>query len=147
MHSEEKLIKELDKWEDVKATDRSHNRKTTTGWSKNMLSSLIVIPKKLKPGQEAKGTEVRPNIDMRLPKKAILKTQCHIPTVTEVRDKLQKAKAAVNLALHPESRGITAHHTPKGPRRPTRLNYGTNISSWNISEGNCRGIIRNWWLF
>ena len=58
--------------------------------------------------------EVRPNIDMRLPNKAILRTRCHIPTVIEIRDKLQKAKAALfskldihkgylNLALHPES--------------------------------------------
>ena len=104
------------------------------------LSNLVVTPKKLKPGQEAKDMEVRPNIDMGLPNKAILRTQCHIPTIIEIRDKLQKAKAAVfskldihkgylNLALHPESRGITAHHTPRGLRRPTRLNLWDNISS------------------
>ena len=77
---------------------------------------------------------------MRLPNKAILRTRCHIPTVIEIRDKLQKAKAAVfskldihkgylNLALHPESRGITAHHTPIGPRRSKRLNYGTTSAA------------------
>ena len=77
---------------------------------------------------------------MRLPNKAILRTQCYIPTVMEIRDKLQKAKAAVfskldihkgylNLELHPESVGITAHHTPRGPRRSTRLNYGTTLAA------------------
>ena len=35
----------------------------------------------------------------------------------------------LNLALHPESRGITAHHTPRGPRRSTRLNYGTTSAA------------------
>ena len=35
----------------------------------------------------------------------------------------------MNLALHPESGGITAHHTPRGPRRSTRLNYGTTSAA------------------
>ena len=83
--------------------------------------------------------EVRPNIDMRLPNKVILRTRSHVPSVIEIRDKLQKAKAAVfskldihkgylNLTLHLESRGITAHHTPRGPRRSTILNYGTTAA-------------------
>ena len=141
VHLEEKLIKELDKWEDIKATNigpiiEKLPEDEPTTW----LSNLVVTPKKLKPGQEARDMEVRPNIDMRLPNKAILRTRCHIPTVIEIRDKLQKAKAAVfskldihkgylNLALHPESRGITAHHTPRGPRRSTRLNYGTTSAA------------------
>ena len=93
LHSEEKLIKELDKWEDIKATDIGpiieklpENEPTT--W----LSNLVVTPKKLKPGQEAKDMEVRPNIDMRLPNKAILRTRFHKPTKIEISDTLQKAK-------------------------------------------------------
>ena len=49
----------------------------------------------MKPGQEAKDMEVRPSIDMRLPDKGMLRTLCHTPAVKEIRDKLQKAKAAV----------------------------------------------------
>ena len=60
--------------------------------------------------------------------------------MTEIRDKLQKSKAAVfskldrhkghlNLALHPESSGITAHHAARGPRRSTRPNYGTTSAA------------------
>ena len=63
--------------------------------------------------------------------------------MTEIRDKLQKAKAAVfskqlyfqihkgylNLELHPESRRITAHHTLRRPTRSTRLNYGTTSAT------------------
>ena len=131
----------MNTWEDVKATDISPIIKKLpedelTTW----LSNLVVTPKKLKPGQVARDMEVRPNIDMRLPNKAILSTRCHTPAVTKIRDKLQQAKAAavskfdihkgyLNLALYPESRGITAHHTPKGPRRSTRLNYGTTSAA------------------
>ena len=35
----------------------------------------------------------------------------------------------LNLASHPESKGITAHHTPRDPRRSTRLNYGTTSAA------------------
>ena len=67
-----------------------------TAW----LSILIVTPRKLKPGQKAKDIEVHPNIAMRLPNKVILRTWCHIPVVTEIRDKLQKAEAIVFSKLN-----------------------------------------------
>ena len=58
-------MKELDKWEDVKATDigpitEKLPEDEPTAW----LSNLVVTPKKLKPGQEAKDMEGCPNIDI-----------------------------------------------------------------------------------
>ena len=112
VHPEEKVIKELDKWVNVKETDIGPitemlpEDEPTTG-----LSSLVVTAKEFKSGQEAKDIEIRPNIDMRLPNKTILRTRSHLPTMAEIKDKLQKAKSAVfsmfdihegylNLVLH-----------------------------------------------
>ena len=100
----------------------------------------MVTPKKLKSEQSIKDVEVRPSVDMRCPNKAILTTKCHIPTILEVRRKLQKAGARrftkldihrgyLNMVLHPDSRNITTHHTPRGPRRFTRMNYGTKSAA------------------
>ena len=33
------------------------------------------------------------------------------------------------MVLHPDSREITTHHTPRGPRRFTRMNYVTNSAA------------------
>ena len=141
VHLEDKLLKELDKWEDPNATEigpiiqKIPDDKPTT-W----LSNLVVTPKKLKPGQDINDMEVKPSVDMRCPNKAVLTTKCHIPTTLEVRRKLQKAGATrftkldihrgyPNMVLHPESRAITTHHTPRGPRQFTRMNYGTKSAA------------------
>ncbi len=141
VHLEDKLLKELDKWEDPNVTEigpiieKIPDDKPTT-W----LSNLVVTPKKLKPGQDINDMEVRPSVDMRCPNKAVLTTKCHIPTILEVRRKLQKAGATrftkldihrgyLNMVLHPESRAITTHHTPRGPRQFTRMNYGTKSAA------------------
>ena len=55
VHLEEKLIKELDKWEDIKATDigpiiEKLPEDEPTTW----LSNLVVIPKKLEPVRRQK---------------------------------------------------------------------------------------------
>ena len=84
--------------------------------------------------------EVRPSVDMRCPTKAVRTKKCHIPTILEVRRKLQKADATMftkldihrgylNMVLHPDSRDITTHHTPRGPRRFTRMNYGRKLAA------------------
>jgi hypothetical protein len=99
-----------------------------------------MTPKKLKPGQDIKDMEVRPSVDMRCLNKAVHTTKCHIPTILEVRRKLQKAgttrftkldihRGYFNMVLHPDSRDITMHHIPCGPRRFTCMNYGTKSAA------------------
>ena len=141
VHLEDKLLKELDKWEHINATEtgpiieKIPDNKPTT-W----LSNLVVTPKKLKPGQSNEELEVRPSVDMRCPNKAVQTTKCNIPSILEVRRKLQKSgakrfskldirKGYLNMVLHPDSREITTHHTPRGPRRFTRMNYGTKSAA------------------
>jgi hypothetical protein len=146
IHLEDKLIKELDKWEDSNATEtwpiiEKIPEDQPTTW----LSNLVVTPKKLKPGQDIKDMEVRPSVDMRCPNKAVRTTKCHIQTILEVRRKLQKAGATrftkldihrgyLNMVLHPDSRDITTHHTPHGPRQFTRMNYGTKSAAETFQE-------------
>ena len=159
IHLEDKLLKELDKWEHKEATETGPiieeiPEDEPTTW----LSNLVVTPKKLKPGQDIKDLEVRPSVDMRCANKAVLSTKYHIPAILEVRRKLQKAgarrfskldihKGYLNMALHPDSREITTHHTPRGPRRFTRMNYGTKsaaeIFQKEISEalGGLKGVL------
>ena len=141
VHLEDKLLKELDKCEHINATEtgpiieKIPDNKPTT-W----LSNLVVTPKKLKPGQSIEELEVRPSVDMRCPNKAVQTTKCNIPSILEVRRKLQKSgakrfskldirKGYLNIVLHPDSREITTHHTPRGPRRFTRMNYGTKSAA------------------
>jgi hypothetical protein len=131
----------LDKWEDSNATETGPIiEKIPEDQPTTWLSNLVVTPKKLKPGQDIKDMEVRPSVDMRCPNKAIRTTKCHIPTILEVRRKLQKAGAMrftkldihrgyLNMVLHPDSRDITTHHTLRGPRRFTRMNYGTKSAA------------------
>ena len=141
IHLEEKLLRELDKWEDSIATETGPIiEKIPDDQPTTWLSNLVVTPKKLKPGQDIKDMEVRPSVDMRCPNKAILTTKCNIPSILEVRHKLQKAGARrftkldihrgyLNMVLHPESPKITTHHTPRGPRQFTRMNYGTKSAA------------------
>ena len=153
IYLEEKLLKELDKWEHTDATEtgpiieRIPEDKPTT-W----LSNLVVTPKKLKPGQTIEELEVRPSVDMRCPNKAVQTTKCHIPSILEVRQKLQKAgarrfskldirKGYLNMVLHPNNREITTHHTPRGPRRFTRMNYGTKSAAISSMVSPGSGVI------
>ena len=126
----------MDKWEDSNATETGPIiEKIPEDQPTTWLSNLVVTPKKLKPGQDIKDMEVRPSVDMRCPNKAVRTKKCHIPTILEVRRKLHKADATrftkldvhrgyLNMVLHPDSRDITTHHTPRGNRRFTPMNYG-----------------------
>ena len=86
VHLEDKLLKELDKWEHINATEtgpiieKIPDNKPTT-W----LSNLVVTPKKLRPGQSIEELEVRPSVDMRCPNKAVQTIKCNIPSILEVR--------------------------------------------------------------
>ena len=85
IHLEDKLIKELDKWEDSNATETGPIiEKIPEDQPTTWLSNLVVTPKKLKPGQDIKDMEVRPSVDMKCPNKAVCTTKCHIPTILEV---------------------------------------------------------------
>ena len=75
---------------------------------------------------------------MRCPNKAVLTTKCHI--FGSSSQTIQKAgarrfsildiyKGYLNMVLHPDSREITTHHTPRGPRRFTCMNYSTKSAA------------------
>ena len=77
---------------------------------------------------------------MRCPNKAVQTIKCNIPSIVEVRRKLQKSgakrfskldirKGYLNMVLLPDSREITTHYTPRGPRRFTRMNFGTKSAA------------------
>ena len=79
-------------------------------------------------------SEIRLCVDMRLANKAIKRTHHVLPTIEEVRHKLNGAKwfskidlknAYHQLELHPDSRDITTFATHEGLRRYKTVNYGT----------------------
>ena len=78
-------------------------------------------------------------MDMRCPNKAVQTTKCNIPSIwrfvksyrngAKRFSKLDICKGYLNIVLHPDSREITTHHTPRGPRGFTRMNYGTKSAA------------------
>ena len=94
--------------------------------------SNVVITEKKQPGQ------IRMNIDMREPNKAILRTQRHIETVQEIRHKLKGATrfSEIDLShgyhqvpLAEESRHISTFQTHEGLHRFKVLFFGASPAS------------------
>lgn len=87
---------------------------------------------------KADPTQLRMNIDMTTANAAIKRTRHVIPTLEELRYKLNGAKhftkldmkhGYMQLELNPESRYMTTFYTHRGLRRFKRLNFGTNSAA------------------
>ena len=122
------------------------------------LSPLIAIPKK--------SGDLRLVLDMRVPKKALVRRRVQIPTVNEILQKMEGAKVFtevdlsqgyLQLTLAEESGYITAFSTPEdGPHRFKRLIMGTSPSGEHFHEiihqlikniPDCENIPDNIWLW
>ena len=95
------------------------------------ISNVVLTPK-------ADPTQLRMNIDMTTANAEIKRTRHVIPTLEELRYKLNGAKyfskldmkqGYMQLELNPESRYMTTFYTHRGLRRFKRLNFGTNSAA------------------
>ena len=100
------------------------------------ISNLVLTPK-------ADPNEIRMNIDMTTPNKAIKRTRHVIPTVEELKYKLNGMKhfskidlkhGYMQFELDEESRYITTFYTHKGLRQAKRLMFGINAASELFNE-------------
>ena len=98
-----------------------------TGWGSN----IVLTPK-------ADTTELRMTIDMTTANMAIKRTRHVIPTLEELKYKLNGSKhfskldmrqGYMQFELKETSRHMTCFYTPRGPRKFKRLNYGTNSAA------------------
>ena len=119
-----KVEAELERLEDAGVIEKVEG---PTEW----VSPIVIQPKR-------ETEEIRICTDMREANKAIKRTRHTIPTIEEIRHRLNGAKyytkidlknAYHQLELCPESRNITTFTTHKGLRRNTRLNFGTNSAA------------------
>ena len=95
------------------------------------ISNVVLTPK-------SNPTQLRMNIDMTTANTAIKRTRHVIPTLEELRYKLNGAKhftkldmkqGYMQLELKHESRYMTTFYTHRGLRRFKRLNFGTNSAA------------------
>ena len=99
------------------------------------ISNLVLTPKT--------DSKMRMNIDMTTANEAIKRTRHVIPTIEELKYKLNGAKLFSKLdmrqgymqfQLHPDSRNMTVFYTHQGLRRMKRLNFGTNAAAELFQE-------------
>ena len=95
------------------------------------VSNVVITEKKAK-------NQIRMNVDMRAPNKAISRTKCHIETIQEVRHRLKGATRFSELdlghgyhqiALKEESRQIATFQTHEGLHRFKVLFFGASPAS------------------
>ena len=115
------IIQELENADIIEAVEGP------TEWVSNVVLTLKADP-----------TELRMNIDMTTANTAIKRTRHVIPTIEELRYKLNGAKhftkldmkqGYMQLELKLESRNMTTFYTHRGLRRFKRLNFGTNSAA------------------
>ena len=114
----EKFDKVLDELEESEIIETVEG---PTDW----ISNVVLTPK-------ADPTQIRMNIDMTTANTAIKRTRHVIPTVEELRYKLNGAKhftkldmkhGYMQMELNPQSRPITTFYTHRGLRRSSRLMF------------------------
>ena len=117
----EEILKEL---EEADIIETVHG---PTEW----VSNVVLTPK-------ADKSQLRMSIDMTTVNKAIKRTRHTIPTLEELRYKLNGAmhftkldmkQGYLQFELKPESRYLTTFYTHQGLRRFKRLNFGTNSAA------------------
>ena len=95
--------------------------------------------------------QIRMNIDMREPNKAILRTKCHVDTIQEIRQKLKGATRFSELdlghgfhqiSLAEESRGISTFQTHEGLHRFKVLFFGASPAS-EIFHDRVKAALKN----
>ncbi len=95
------------------------------------VSNVVITEKKAK-------NQIRMNVDMRAPNKALSRTKCHVETIQEVRHKLKGATRFSELdlghgyhqiALTEESRNIATFQTHEGLHRFKVLFFGASPAS------------------
>ena len=125
-HQFEEILKEL---EEADTIETVHG---PTEW----VSNVVLTPK-------ADKSQLRMSIDMTKVNKAIKRTRHTIPTLEELRYKLNGAmhftkldmkQGYLQFELKPESRYLTTFYTHQGLRRFKRLNFGTNSAAEIFNE-------------